>query len=172
AGGGLTIAEAVHELESIEDVFKRGVVESDLLAIGLARVGLEEEKVLAGRIGDIANASYPPPPHCLVIPSELHFTEKESVKSYAIESEFVERYSPPNSLGQRVWKYADKCRRILGQLGGAGLEKSYLEMVGTYVEDSLHFLTARDIINSLLAIGYAEGLLDALRIRGEADFQW
>ncbi|MCX8201582.1 MAG: DUF357 domain-containing protein [Candidatus Caldarchaeum sp.] len=48
----------------------------------------------------------------------------------------------------------------------------YLRYVSSYVDDAEKFFEEGDVINSLLAIGYAEGLLDGLRMLKGVDFRW
>jgi diphthine synthase len=170
--GGLRASDALEALWMAENAFKAGVVSDDLLIIALARLGWDDERVAAGRLAELRGVSLPPPPHTLIIPGELHFTEREYIETYSIDPSYVENYKPPNTIKERVEKYSMKCRRIINGLDVGKVGREYLDMVSSYVDDSLNFLMERDIFNSLLAIGYAEGLLDSLRLRGLVDFQW
>ncbi len=170
--GGLTSSEALTALMEAEEYFKAGVISKDLLVISLARLGWDDLKIVAGRLVEILEYQLPPPPHTLIIPGELHFTERESIKTYSLAPSYVEAYIPPNRVRERVEKYAQKCRKIIDSMKAGEIEEDYLEIVRSYVDDGLNFLNQRDISNSLLAIGYAEGLLDALRLRGLVNFQW
>jgi diphthine synthase len=53
------------------------------LACVLSRVGSPEVRSVAGRIEDMAQRDFGPPPHCLVIPGPLHFLEKEALTAFA-----------------------------------------------------------------------------------------
>ena len=46
-----------------------------------ARVGREDQRLWYGKIKDLANTDLGNEPHSLVVPSRLHFTEKEFLES-------------------------------------------------------------------------------------------
>ncbi|MFP3192537.1 MAG: DUF357 domain-containing protein [Thermoproteus sp.] len=46
------------------------------------------------------------------------------------------------------------------------------ELAEAYLRDSKHYLSRGDVITSIAAASYAEGLLDALRLLGYAEFAW
>lgn len=50
--------------------------------------------------------------------------------------------------------------------------REILEIVRAYVRDSRHYLSRGDVFTALATIAYAEGLLDALRLLGLAQFDW
>jgi len=49
--------------------------------------------------------------------------------------------------------------------------RSIVESAESYVEDARHYLEDRPL-TALAAVSYAEGLLDALRLLGAAQFTW
>jgi len=170
---GLTVGEALSLLLEVEREESKGAINDENLAIALARIGFEDEEIVAGRIKTILNHALPPPPHTLILPGELHFTEREYMQSYAIDKNAVETYMPPNYVRARIERYHEKTKRVIGELTRSGkVEQRFLEYVNAYVEDSRNFMLAGDYVNSLLAIGYAEGLLDALRLIGMVSFEW
>ncbi|XP_033216917.1 diphthine methyl ester synthase [Belonocnema kinseyi] len=58
------------------------------LAVGLARVGSEDQRILASSLSEMRNADLGPPLHCLVIPGEtLHPLESEYLVQFASNSE-------------------------------------------------------------------------------------
>ena len=171
--GGVVVGEALRMLLRVEEEEGRGIIREDGLAIALTRLGFKDEKIIATSIGDLMNHQLPPPPHSLIIPGELHFTEKDFIMSYSLDKSVVEKYKPANYVKDRVERYVEKTRRIIEKLSGEGsVDRRFLEYVEAYVEDSSRFLSSGDYINSLLAIGYAEGLLDALRLVGMVEFTW
>ena len=62
----------------------------DTLAVGLARIGSDTEKIVYGRMKDLATCELGPPLHSLVIPGEMHFIEKDMLKEFAVNVGAVE----------------------------------------------------------------------------------
>ncbi|MEM0383454.1 MAG: diphthine synthase [Candidatus Caldarchaeum sp.] len=172
ADGGLSVDVGLKRLMQAAEKMGKRVVGYETLAIALARVGHSDQVLKAGRVEDLLADSYPPPPHCLIIPSALHFSEKEAVKTYALNPDAVEKTVPPNPVADRITRYLDKCRQFIRRAGGFEHLKQYVNYVKCYVEDAEKFMQSGDVVNALLSVGYAEGLLYALRLRGEVDFEW
>ncbi|MEM4462195.1 MAG: DUF357 domain-containing protein [Candidatus Bathyarchaeia archaeon] len=85
-----------------------------------------------------------------------------------------------DSLKTRALRYIENMRRILSEIevtqtaiaiDPLEVEK-LLDWVRNYVEDSYHFLDKGDLASSLVAICYAEGIMEALRLLGLARFEW
>lgn len=56
------------------------------LAIGLARVGSDEQQILACSLSEMSETNLGPPLHCLVIPGNaLHPLESEYLLQYAMD---------------------------------------------------------------------------------------
>ncbi|WP_440059209.1 diphthine synthase [Thermogladius sp. 4427co] len=72
----MTIPEAVEVLLSHDT---RGVL-SDKIGVGLARLGLKDEFIIADLLPRLRDYEYPPIPHSLIIPASLHFMEVESLR--------------------------------------------------------------------------------------------
>ncbi|MEM1964553.1 MAG: diphthine synthase [Candidatus Caldarchaeum sp.] len=172
ASGGLTAAEAVEKLLHAAEQTGKKVISGDTLSIVIARLGSENASVKAGLAKDIVKLSLPPPPHSLIIPSSLHFTEREIVKTYAIGPEVLEKAVILNPFASRMHRYVEKCRNILNHVLQQKRFEQYVNYVKNYVDDAEKFMLSGDMVDSLLSIGYAEGLLDALRLMKEVDFKW
>ena len=54
-----------------------GLINPDTLAIGIARVGSEDNIVKADYIKNLIDYDFGGPLHCIVIPSKLHIVEAE-----------------------------------------------------------------------------------------------
>lgn len=82
-GPFLTAADAIRHL--IELGRERGddAFTEDALVCVLGRVGSAEPRVHAGRARDLLSRDLGEPPHCLVIPGELHFLEREALVAFA-----------------------------------------------------------------------------------------
>ncbi len=172
ADGGLHVKEALEKLRQAAQRLKKNVIVDDMLLIVLARIGFKDAFVTAGLLKEIVNEKLPPPPHCLIIPSTLHFSEKEIVKTYINNLEKLELAKTINPLIDRVKGYIFKCRRVLETVAQKESLKEYFNYITNYVDDAERFMQSGDLSNALLSIGYAEGLLDALRLMGEVHFKW
>jgi diphthine synthase len=54
----------------------------DWLGIGVARIGSQDQFVLAAKLGKLQNQDFGRIPHCLVVPGKLHFMEVEALKAF------------------------------------------------------------------------------------------
>ncbi len=174
--GGLTIPVALSRLRELERLLRKGVASDDRLVVALARLGYDDELIKAGRIADLATMDFPKPPHMLIFPGKLHFLERETlVRLLGAPRECVEAYEPINYEVGRVKRYIDACERVLSKLGTSAEETKVNEVLNvakSYLDDSKFFLKSGDLFDSLSAISYCEGLLDALRMMGYVEFDW
>ncbi|HIC99610.1 MAG TPA: cytidylyltransferase family protein [Pyrodictiaceae archaeon] len=75
----------------------------------------------------------------------------------------------------RVQAYIENVEQALQQLAEKRLEKPYeklVELARLYVDDARYYLEKGDTFTALACVAYAEGLIDALRWLGVADFEW
>lgn len=77
----LTIGEAAARLIIADPTLASSI------GIGVARVGAEDQLVIAARLGSLQNKDLGSVPHTLVIPARLHFMEAESLKVFCGASE-------------------------------------------------------------------------------------
>lgn len=75
----LKIREAVKTLLRIEEKRKEGTVLPDTLIVGVARAGSSNPTVKAGFLEDLLRYDFGGPPHSIVFPGKLHFTEAEAL---------------------------------------------------------------------------------------------
>ncbi len=86
-GKAMTIPEAVRILLELEEEYARreGVKPriSGARLVGVARAGLPDERCVWGTPEEVASASYPPPPHSLVVLApRLHPMEEEALNLF------------------------------------------------------------------------------------------
>ncbi|KAK4982318.1 diphthine synthase, partial [Elasticomyces elasticus] len=84
-----------------EEERKGGVYGPQSLAVGVARVGAEDQKVVAGTLEELCDADLGRPLHSLVLlGSRTHDMEREFMQEYAVD---------PEKFG-RIWteQYAGK----------------------------------------------------------------
>lgn len=176
ADGGLEAQEALQMLMEVEEELGRGVLRGERLTIVLVRLGAEEELVWVGEAREAAERRYPPPPHMLVFPGELHFAESEAlVRLLGAQSHVVEGHRPARYEASRVRSYLEKAGRAFKTMRKLSEEpgvERVLEVAESYLEDAGNFLERGELFNSLGAIAYCEGLLDALRMMGKVSFEW
>ncbi|MEM4283978.1 MAG: diphthine synthase [Candidatus Caldarchaeum sp.] len=165
---GLTVPEAVKQLLDYSKQHGKSFINQNTLMVALARLGFPDNVTLAAPAEKLISHNFPPPPHSIIIPSSLHFTEEEILQTFHKGP----LNTAENPLKSRVMNYVSKCRRIISELSHVHEQTDYLGYVSRYVEDAERFIRDGKTADALLAIGYAEGLLDALRLRGEVTFTW
>jgi diphthine synthase len=72
----LNIGEAAAKLVAADPAL------GNMLAVGVARIGSEDQLVRSARLGKLQNQDFGRIPHCLVIPGKLHFIEAEALKVF------------------------------------------------------------------------------------------
>jgi len=80
----MTVKECLEVLLKIEEEKNEGIITKETLAIGLARLGQPDMKIIAGTIGELMEVDFGEPLHSLIIPGELHHIEEEIIKSISI----------------------------------------------------------------------------------------
>ncbi|KAF3010710.1 diphthine synthase [Curvularia kusanoi] len=85
----MTVAQCAQQmLEIEEDVKKEGVYGKDSLAVGVARVGAEDEKIVAGTLEELCDADLGKPLHSLVLlGSRTHDLERDYLLEFAVDKE-------------------------------------------------------------------------------------
>lgn len=76
----MTVNQALEILEEIEKRKKEKLITENLLVVGCARLGSEDCLIKAGKLKEIKKIDFGAPPHGLIIPGKLHFTEEEMLK--------------------------------------------------------------------------------------------
>jgi diphthine synthase len=80
-GTAMTANEAIDYLLSIREAGGAFGPETDVVA--LSRVGSPDPKLLAGPAARLVEEDLGPPLHCLIVPGELHFKEREALEAFA-----------------------------------------------------------------------------------------
>ena len=90
----MTVKEALEILEEIEEKSSHSVrdvpsgtkgekiINDDLLVVGCARLGSDNPTIKSGKLSKMKNIDFGKPPHCLIIPGELHFSEEEMLQMW------------------------------------------------------------------------------------------
>ncbi len=80
----MTVSRAIKVLEDIERRVDEKVISDDTLAIGCARLGSKNSLIKFGSFKDLKEIDFGKPPHCLIIPGKMHFSEEEFVVKFNI----------------------------------------------------------------------------------------
>ena len=79
----LKVNDAIKLLLGIEKRRKQEVFGEKTLCIGCARLGSPDQKIVSGKAGQLLGENFGKPPHCLIVPGELHFVEEEALKLFS-----------------------------------------------------------------------------------------
>jgi diphthine synthase len=176
-GSGVGPASVFGSLLGAERNFKRGVLSETTLAVVLGRVGMKDQEMIGGAMGELQRMSFGEAPHCVVIPGRLHFTEEEALAAIMKldKKDIVDNSSTVKRTAEvLVPRYVEKARRALAEARETlkGRHPDLLENAELYLKDSERFLADNQDELAMLSVGYAEGLLDALSFTGEVKLSW
>ncbi|MCJ7573548.1 diphthine synthase [Candidatus Bathyarchaeota archaeon] len=161
-----------------------GLIEAGLdpstLVVGAARLSSRSQRIAAGRAVEVKKLEFGEPPHSIVVPGSLHFLEEEALKTLAAcPQEALKGRIVKGELDRLIEKYAKGCRRVLDELKLAELPATINEVkveelrehAKRYLSDAEYY-AADTKPTALTGVAYAEGILDALRLLGLAEFEW
>jgi len=152
---------------------KHEIISDDTFAVVASRVGMQDQKITSGKVKSLLKVESGIGPHSVIITGALHFTETQSLASVTenidepadnsqnanrIEAQMVERYAPKAKEALR------EMRKLISD--GAGSNNGVFEVLENaecYTADAERFLRQGKFELAVLSIGYAEGLIDALR---------
>lgn len=89
----MSVATAVQQLLEVEERRGEGAYGPDTLAVGVARVGSESQRIVAGPLAALADVDFGPPLHSLVIAGETHPIEQEYLEQFLVDK--VGAAAPP-----------------------------------------------------------------------------
>ncbi len=69
------------------------VCSENTIAVGLARVGSDDQCVISGTLAELKDQDFGGPLHSLIIPGEMHFLEADLLKTFAVSKETFEKYA-------------------------------------------------------------------------------
>jgi len=174
---GVTPVDAMGGLLLAEENFQRGVVGTSTFALVMSRIGRQDATQIAGTFAELSKLEFGEPPHSIIIPGKLHFTEVESVSAlFKLDESKVKSNSDEvlRTAHTLVPKYIVKTRRAL-DTAKAKLGPQYdavIENAELYTKDAENFLANDQDELAMLSIGYAEGLVDSLSLAGVAKIDW
>ncbi|MEN3048336.1 MAG: diphthine synthase [Candidatus Caldarchaeales archaeon] len=173
AGGGLTAGEASEMLLGSGARAEVDEALRDPLVVYCARVGMRGERVGAARLSSLTSIDLPPPPHVLLVPSRLGPGERDFAR-HVLKSD-DEPATVRSPVHVRAARYVAKARSALSRLEvlvDSEEVRRALDHAADYVSDAESFLNSGREEDALVAVSYAEGILDALRLLGAVRFEW
>jgi len=162
--------DAISSLLDVEKEQKRNVVNNDTFAIVASRIGFKTQKITSGKFSNLLKVDFGEPPHSIIITGKLHFTESDAIN---VLTECLDKPSDNSSRIkstsiQMIEKYVPMVREALEEVkpfyNNAKEFQEILQNAELYNNDAENFLKQGNDENAVLSIGYADGLVDALRM--------
>eukprot|EP00887_Chlorella_sp_A99_P008138 scaffold12.g8138.t1 len=82
----MSIATAIEQLLEVEAARGGGACGPQALAVGVARVGADSQRIVAGPLEQLARVDFGPPLHSLVIVGETHPLEDEALRRFPVDA--------------------------------------------------------------------------------------
>ena len=161
---------AILSLLEVEKEQKRNVVNDDTFAIVTSRVGIKTQKIISGKLSELLKMDFGEPPHSIIITGKLHFTESDAINALTncLSKPVDNSNGIKNTSTQMIEKYVPMVREALNEIkpfyDNAKEFQDILQNAELYIDDAENFLKEGKDENAVLSIGYADGLVDALRI--------
>ena len=162
--------DAISNLLDVEKEQKRNVLNNDTFAIIASRIGFETQKIISGKFSNLLKVDFGEPPHSIIITGKLHFTESDAIN---VLTECLDKPSDnstriKSTSVQMIEKYVPMVRKALEEIRPLYNDtkefQEVFENAKLYIDDAENFLKQGKDENAVLSIGYADGLVDALRI--------
>ena len=162
--------DALSLLLDAEKIQNGKIISLDTFAIIASRIGKSDQNITSGKISNLIKKEFGNPPHTIIIPGSLHFTESNAVKivTDCIDEPFDNSTNVKGVSEQMIEKYVPMVREALDEI-----KPHYENLIEyedvlinakLYIDDAENFLKEGKKEYAVLSIGYADGLVDALRI--------
>ena len=161
---------ALSDLLSTEKEQKRKIISPSTFVIIASRIGFKNQTITAGKISNLIKKNFGKPPHTIIIPGQLHFTESDALKVFVncIDEPFDNSKNIKKISEQMLEKYVPMIRKAVEEIAphykNSKEFQEVLENAELYIQDAEKFLEQGKDEVAVLSIGYADGLVDALRI--------
>ena len=148
----------------------RNVISLSSYAIVASRIGFKDQKIISGKISSLRKIDFGKPPHTIIIPGRLHFTESDALKmlGQCVDEPYDNTEKTKKIPIQMMKKYVPMVREALEEIQPLYKDQKefqgILENAELYVKDAEKFLEDGQDEVAILSIGYADGLVDALRL--------
>ena len=162
--------DALSLLLDAEKIQNGKIISLDTFAIIASRIGKSDQNITSGKISNLIKKEFGNPPHTIIIPGSLHFTESNAVKivTDCMDEPFDNSANVKDVSEQMIEKYVPMVREALEEIKPHYENlKEYEDVLinaKLYIDDAENFLKEGKKEYAVLSIGYADGLVDALRI--------
>ena len=162
--------DALNGLLETEKGQIRKVISTSTYVIVASRIGFKDQKIISGKISSLKKINFGKPPHTVIIPGRLHFTESDALKLFGqcIDEPFDNTEKTKKISIQMMKKYVPMVREALEEVEPLYKDQKefqgILENAELYIKDAEKFLEDGQDEVAILSIGYADGLVDALRL--------
>ena len=162
--------DALKGLLETEQGQRRKVLTESSYVIVASRIGFKDQKIISGKISSLTNIDFGKPPHTVIIPGRLHFTESDGLKLFGkcIDEPFDNSEKIQKISIQMMKKYVPMVREALEEIKPYYKNQKDFEVIlenaELYIKDAEKFLEDGQDEVAILSIGYADGLVDALRL--------
>jgi diphthine synthase len=161
---------ALSLLLDVEKTQNGKIISSNTFAIVASRIGKNDQKITSGKMSNLIKKEFGEPPHTIIIPGSLHFTESNAVRAVTeCLDEPVDNSTDVKGISdQMIEKYVPMVRDALDEIKPHYQNlKEYDDVLinaKLYIDEAENFLKEGKKEYAVLSIGYADGLVDALRI--------
>ncbi|KAK6343198.1 diphthine synthase [Orbilia blumenaviensis] len=93
----MTVAQCASQMLAIEEIRQEGVYNKNSLAIGIARLGSDDQSFAVGTLEDLTKADLGPPLHSLVLVGNVHDMETDFIREYAVDGAKFDSMFPRNA---------------------------------------------------------------------------
>ena len=173
---------AISMLLEVEKNINYKIISDELFIIVASRIGYKDQNIIGGKIKSIKKVEFGKGPHSIIVTGNLHFTEIDSITSLYpnkdppldntqffqhIAVTMLEKYLPKAKYAlKNMQSYLESEKNSSSTLGEE-IKGMYpvLENAEYYLLDAERFFNQNKFELGILSIGYAEGLIDALRFQ-------
>lgn len=85
----MSVSLAIEQLLSIEEERQCGAYGPDTIAVGVARLGSDDQQIISGTMKELMKQDFGEPLHSLVIAGNMHFLEADALKEFAINTSSI-----------------------------------------------------------------------------------
>ena len=162
--------DALKGLLETEQGQRRKVITESSYVIVASRIGFEDQTIISGKISSLSKMNFGKPPHTIIIPGRLHFTESDALKLFGqcTDEPFDNSEKTEKISIQMMKKYVPMVREALEEIEPYYKNQKEFEVIlenaELYINDAEKFLEDGQDEVAILSIGYADGLVDALRL--------
>ena len=162
--------DALSLLLDVEKTQNGKIISPETFVIIASRIGKSDQNITSGKISNLMKREFGEPPHSIIIPGSLHFTESDAVKivTECLDQPFDNSTNVKGVSEQMIEKYVPMVREALDEIKPHYENlKEYEDVLinaKLYIDDAENFLKEGKKEYAVLSIGYADGLVDALRI--------